>query len=61
MSNEVYLQNHFCKIKKEIWDSLRKIHEGDETIKGSNLKKIRMKYESFAMKMDDALEQDSSG
>ena len=52
MSNELYLQTSICKVSKELWDTLKKIHESDEIIKWSNFEKFRMKYNSFTMKMD---------
>jgi hypothetical protein len=57
MSDELYIRTSLCNTAKEIWDSLKKIHEGDESIKGSNFEKLRMKYESFSMRMDETPEQ----
>jgi hypothetical protein len=56
MSNELYICTSLCNTAKLIWDSLRKIHEGDESIKGSSFK-LRIKYETFNMRIDGTPEQ----
>lgn len=37
--------------------TLKKIHERDKNIKGSNFEKLRMKYEPFSMSMDETPEK----
>lgn len=45
-----YVKVMHCTTKKEAWDKLEKINEGDDNVKQAKLQTHRCQFESFKMK-----------
>ena len=53
MVESVFVKVMHCESTKEIWDKLKNIYEGDETVKGAKLQTYRGQFEHLKMKEEE--------
>nr|GFA26975.1 zinc finger, CCHC-type [Tanacetum cinerariifolium] len=56
LTEDVILQVASCKTAKELWESLKKRHVGEEKVQQARLQSLMIGFNTFQMKDDDTVD-----